>query len=140
MNSIILTDTNDESNAFSKRRTDLDAQEQQIAEFIKKGGKVINLDNSEQPKKKSAKKCHAYFNNQKINSKMHLVLCYLKRSGKRMTGLQIQEKFGISATTLGVQTRLLNAQAGKTLIENEKIRDENNRLKRVYWATTQDKE
>ena len=29
---------------------------------------------------------------------------------------------------------LLNAQAGKTLIENEKIRDENNRLKRVYYA------
>ncbi|OAV36349.1 hypothetical protein AO365_0744 [Moraxella catarrhalis] len=65
---------------------------------------------------------------------MHLVLCYLKRSGKRMTGLQIQEKFGISAVTLGVQMELLNAQAGKTLIENEKIRDENNRLKRVYYA------
>ncbi|AZQ93814.1 hypothetical protein C0145_06410 [Moraxella catarrhalis] len=137
MNSIILTDTNDESNAFSKRRTDFDAQEREIAEFIKKGGKVINLDNTKRPKKKSVKSHHANFNNSGIKSEMHLVLCYLKRSGKRMTGLQIQEKFGISATTLGVQTRLLNAQAGKTLIENEKIRDENNRLKRVYWATRQ---
>ena len=42
-----------------------------------------------------------------------------------MTGLQIQEKFGISATTLGSQTRLLNAQASKqynqtaTQAENE---------------------
>ena len=138
MNEFIIPNFNFVSNAFSKCRTDLDAQEQQIAEFIKKGGKVINLDNSEQPKKKSAKKRD--FNNQRINSKMHLVLCYLKRSGKRMTGLQIQEKFGIWASTLGSQTRLLNARAGKTLIENEKIRDENNRLKRVYWATTQDKE
>ena len=135
MNEFIIPNFNFVSNAFSKRRTDFDAQEREIAEFIKKGGKVINLDNSEQPKKKSAKKRD--FNNQRINSKMHLVLCYLKRSGKRMTGLQIQEKFGISATTLGVQTRLLNAQAGKALIENEKIRDENNRLKRVYWATRQ---
>lgn len=132
MNNFILTDIGNESNAFNYPRTDLDAQEQQIAEFIKKGGKVINLDNSEQPKKKSAKKRD--FNNQRLNSKIHLVLCYLKKSGKRMTGLQIQEKFGISATTLGSQTRLLNAQAGKTLIENEKIRDENNRLKRVYYA------
>lgn len=138
MNSIILTDTNDESNAFSKCRTDFDAQEREIAEFIKNGGKVINLDNTKRPKKKSVKKRD--FNNQRLNSKMHLVLCYLKKSGKRMTGIQIQEKFGIWASTLGVQTRLLNAQAGKTLIENEKIRDENNRLKRVYWATTQDKE
>ena len=140
MNSIILTDTNDESNAFSKRRTDLDAQEQQIAEFIKKGGKVINLDNTKRPKKKSVKSHHANFNNSGIKSEMHLVLCYLQKSGKRMTGLQIQEKFGISATTLGVQMSLINEQAGKTLIESEKIRDENNRLKRVYWATTQDKE
>lgn len=137
MNEFIIPNFNFVSNAFSKRRTDFDAQEREIAEFIKKGGKVINLD-KEQPKKKSVKKRD--FNNQRINSKMHLVLCYLKKSGKRMTGLQIQEKFGISAVTLGVQTRLLNAQAGKTLIENEKIRDENNRLKRVYWATTQDKE
>ena len=126
MNSIILTDTNDESNAFSKCRTDLDAQEREIAEFIKHGGKVINLDNTKRPKKKSVKSHHANFNNSGIKSEMHLVLCYLKRSGKRMTG--------ISATTLGSQTRLLNAQAGKTLIENEKIRDENNRLKRVYYA------
>lgn len=138
MNNFILTDIGNESNAFNYSRTDLDAQEQQIAEFIKNGGKVINLDNSERPKKKSAKKRD--FNNQRLNSKMHLVLCYLKRSGKRMTGIQIQEKFGIWASTLGVQTRLLNARAGKTLIENEKICDENNRLKRVYWATTQDKE
>lgn len=138
MNNFILTDIGNESNAFNYPRTHLDAQEQQIAEFIKKGGKVINLDNTKRPKKKSVKKRD--FNNQRIKSEMHLVLCYLKRSGKRMTGLQIQEKFGISATTLGVQTRLLNEQAGKTLIENEKIRDENNRLKRVYWATTQDKE
>ena len=71
---------------------------------------------------------------------MHLVLCYLKKSGKRMTGTQIQEKFGISATTLGVQMELLNAQADKTLIESEKIRDENNRSNHVYWASTQDKE
>lgn len=140
MNNFILTDIGNESNAFSKCRTDLDAQEREIAEFIKKGGKVINLDNSEQPKKKSVKSHHANFNNPGIKSEMHLVLCYLKRSGKRMTGIQIQEKFGIWASTLGSQTRLLNAQAGKTLIENEKIRDENNRLKRVYWATTQDKE
>lgn len=138
MNNFILTDIGNESNAFNYPRTHLDAQEQQIAEFIKKGGKVINLDNSERSKKKSAKKRD--FNNQRLNSKMHLVLCYLKRSGKRMTGTQIQEKFGIWASTLGSQTRLLNAQAGKTLIESEKIRDENNRLKRVYWATTQDKE
>lgn len=137
MNEFIIPNFNFVSNAFSKRRTDFDAQEREIAEFIKKGGKVINLD-KEQPKKKSVKKRD--FNNQRINSKMHLVLCYLKKSGKRMTGLQIQEKFGISAVTLGVQMELLNAQAGKTLIENEKIRDENNRLKRVYWATTQDKE
>lgn len=116
MNNFILTDIGNESNAFNYPRTDLDAQEQQIAEFIKKGGKVINLDNSEQPKKKSAKKRD--FNNQRINSKMHLVLCYLKRSGKRMTGLQIQEKFGISATTLGSQTRLLNAQASKQYNQN----------------------
>ena len=116
MNEFIIPNSNFVSNAFSKCRTDLDAQEQQIAEFIKKGGKVINLDNSEQPKKKSAKKRD--FNNQRINSKMHLVLCYLKRSGKRMTGLQIQEKFGISATTLGSQTRLLNAQASKQYNQN----------------------
>ena len=140
MNEFIIPNFNFVSNAFSKCRTDFDAQEQQIAEFIKNGGKVINLDNTKRPKKKSVKSHHADFNNQGIKSEMHLVLCYLKRSGKRMTGLQIQEKFGISATTLGVQTRLLNARAGKTLIENEKIRDENNRLKRVYWATTQDKE
>lgn len=140
MNNLILTEISHESNAFNYSRTDLDAQEREIAEFIKHGGKVINLDNTKRPKKKSVKSHHADFNNQGIKSEMHLVLCYLKRSGKRMTGLQIQEKFGISATTLGVQTRLLNAQAGKTLIENEKIRDENNRLKRVYWATTQDKE
>lgn len=57
-----------------------------------------------------------------------------------MTGTQIQEKFGISATTLGVQMELLNAQADKTLIESEKIRDENNRSNHVYWASTQDKE
>lgn len=133
MNEFIIP--NSVSNDYS--RTDLDAQEREIAEFIKKGGKVINLDNSEQPKKKSVKKCHAYFNNQRLNSKIHLVLCYLKKSGKRMTGIQIQEKFRIWASTLGSQTRLLNAQAGKTLIENEKIRDENNRLKRVYWATRQ---
>lgn len=132
MNNFILTDIGNESNAFNYPRTDLDAQEQQIAEFIKKGGKVINLDNSEQPKKKSAKKRD--FNNQRLNSKIHLVLCYLKKSGKRMTGIQIQEKFGIWASTLGVQMELLNAQAGKTLIESEKIRDENNRLKRVYYA------
>ena len=134
MNNLILTEISHESNAFNYPRTHLDAQEQQIAEFIKKGGKVINLDNTKRPKKKSVKSHHANFNNSGIKSEMHLVLCYLKRSGKRMTGLQIQEKFGISATTLGVQTRLLNAQAGKTLIENEKIRDENNRLKRVYYA------
>lgn len=138
MNNFILTDIGNESNAFNYPRTHLDAQEQQIAEFIKNGGKVINLDNTKRPKKKSVKKRD--FNNQRIKSEMHLVLCYLKKSGKRMTGTQIQEKFGISASTLGVQTRLLNEQAGKTLIENEKIRDENNRLKRVYWATTQDKE
>lgn len=35
---------------------------------------------------------------------------------------------------------LLNAQASKTLIESEKIRDENNRSNHVYWASTQDKE
>lgn len=122
MNEFIIPNSNSVSNDFNYSRTDLDAQEQQIAEFIKKGGKVINLDNSEQPKKKSAKKRD--FNNQRINSKMHLVLCYLKRSGKRMTGLQIQEN-GISATTLGSQTRLLNAQASKqynqkaTQAENE---------------------
>ena len=116
MNEFIIPNFNFVSNAFSKCRTDLDAQEREIAEFIKKGGKVINLDNSEQPKKKSAKKRD--FNNQRINSKMHLVLCYLKRSGKRMTGLQIQEKFGISATTLGSQTRLLNAQASKQYNQN----------------------
>lgn len=116
MNEFIIPNSNSVSNDFNYSRTDLDAQEQQIAEFIKKGGKVINLDNSEQPKKKSAKKRD--FNNQRINSKMHLVLCYLKRSGKRMTGLQIQEKFGISATTLGSQTRLLNAQAGKQYNQN----------------------
>ncbi|RKM33441.1 hypothetical protein [Moraxella catarrhalis] len=126
MNEFIIP--NSVSNDYS--RTDLDAQEREIAEFIKKGGKVINLDNSEQPKKKSKRD----FNNQRPNSKMHLVLCYLKKSGKRMTGIQIQEKFGISAVTLGTQARLLNAQAGKTLIESEKIRDENNRLKRVYYA------
>lgn len=140
MNEFIIPNFNFVSNAFSKRRTDFDAQEREIAEFIKKGGKVINLDNSEQPKKKSVKSHHANFNNSGIKSEMHLVLCYLKRSGKRMTGIQIQEKFGIWASTLGNQTRLLNARAGKTLIENEKICDENNRLKRVYWATTQDKE
>ena len=72
MNSIVLTDTNDESNAFSKCRTDLDAQEREIAEFIKKGGKVINLDNTKRPKKKSAKSHHADFNNQGIKSEMHL--------------------------------------------------------------------
>lgn len=140
MNNLILTEISHESNAFNYSRTDLDAQEQQIAEFIQNGGKVINLDNTKRPKKKSAKKCHAYFNNQRLNSKMHLVLCYLKKSGKRMTGTQIQEKFGISATTLGVQMELLNAQADKTLIESEKIRDENNRSNHVYWASTQDKE
>ncbi|OAV06012.1 hypothetical protein [Moraxella catarrhalis] len=129
MNEFIIP--NSVSNDYS--RTDLDAQEQQIAEFIKKCGKVINLDNTKRPKKKSKRD----FNNQGIKSEMHLVLCYLKKSGKRMTGIQIQEKFGISAVTLGTQARLLNAQAGKTLIENEKIRDENNRLKRVYWATRQ---
>ena len=116
MNEFIIPNFNFVSNAFSKRRTDFDAQEREIAKYIKKGGKVINLDNSEQPKKKSAKKRD--FNNQRINSKMHLVLCYLKRSGKRMTGLQIQEKFGISATTLGSQTRLLNAQASKQYNQN----------------------
>ena len=68
MNEFIIPNFNFVSNAFSKCRTDLDAQEQQIAEFIKKGGKVINLDNSEQPKKKSAKKRD--FNNQRINSKI----------------------------------------------------------------------
>lgn len=115
MNEFIIPNSNSVSNDFNYSRTDLDAQEQQIAEFIKKGGKVINLDNSEQPKKKSAKKRD--FNNQRINSKIHLVLCYLKRSGKRMTGLQIQEN-GISATTLGSQTRLLNAQASKQYNQN----------------------
>lgn len=134
MNEFIIPNFNFVSNAFSKRRTDFDAQEREIAKYIKKGGKVINLDNTKRPKKKSVKSHHANFNNSGIKSEMHLVLCYLKRSGKRMTGIQIQEKFGISATTLGVQTRLLNAQAGKTLIESEKIRDENNRLKRVYYA------
>ena len=90
MNEFIIPNFNSVSNDFNYSRTDLDAQEQQIAEFIKKGGKVINLDNSEQPKKKSAKKRD--FNNQRIKSEMHLVLCYLKKSGKRMTGTQIQEK------------------------------------------------
>ena len=116
MNEFIIPNSNSVSNDFNYSRTDLDAQEQQIAEFIQKGAKVIYLGNSEQPKKKSAKKRD--FNNQRINSKMHLVLCYLKRSGKRMTGLQIQEKFGISATTLGSQTRLLNAQASKQYNQN----------------------
>lgn len=140
MNNLMLTDIGNESNAFNYPRTDLDAQEQQIAEFIKNGGKVINLDNQKKSKK-AMKKRSVVFNGQSTaNAKMHLVLCYLKRSGKRMTGLQIQEKFGISAQTLGVQMSLINEQAGKTLIESEKIRDENNRLKRVYWATTQDKE
>lgn len=138
MNNFILTDIGNESNAFNYPRTHLDAQEQQIAEFIKKGGKVINLDNTKRPKKKSVKKRD--FNNQRIKSEMHLVLCYLKKSGKRMTGIQIQEKFRIWASTLGSQTRLLNAQADKTLIESEKIRDENNRSNHVYWASTQDKE
>ena len=113
MNEFIIPNFNFVSNAFSKRRTDFDAQEREIAEFIKKGGKVINLDNTKRPKKKSVKSHHANFNNSGIKSEMHLVLCYLKRSGKRMTGLQIQEKFGISASTLGNQTRLLNARAGK---------------------------
>ncbi|EGE15088.1 hypothetical protein JHQ51_01180 [Moraxella catarrhalis] len=116
MNEFIIPNSNSVSNDFNYSRTDLDAQEQQIAEFIKKGGKVINLDNSEQPKKKSAKKRD--FNNQRINSKMHLVLCYLKRSGKRMTGTQIQEKFGISAQTLGVQMSLINEQASKQYNQN----------------------
>ena len=116
MNEFIIPNFNFVSNAFSKRRTDFDAQEREIAEKKKKGGKVINLDNSEQPKKKSAKKRD--FNNQRINSKMHLVLCYLKRSGKRMTGTQIQEKFGISAQTLGVQMSLINEQASKQYNQN----------------------
>lgn len=116
MNEFIIPNSNSVSNDFNYSRIDLDAQEQQIAEFIKKGGKVINLDNSEQPKKKSAKKRD--FNNQRINSKMHLVLCYLKRSGKRMTGTQIQEKFGISAQTLGVQMSLINEQASKQYNQN----------------------
>lgn len=113
MNEFIIPNFNFVSNAFSKRRTDFDAQEREIAKYIKKGGKVINLDNTKRPKKKSAKSHHANFNNQGIKGEMHLVLCYLKRSGERMTGIQIQEKFGISATTLGVQTKLLNAKAGK---------------------------
>lgn len=140
MNKFIIPNSNFVSNAFSKRRTDFDAQEREIAEFIKNGGKVINLDNQKKSKK-AMKKRSVVFNGQSTaNAKMHLVLCYLQKSGKRMTGLQIQEKFGISAQTLGVQMSLINEQAGKTLIESEKIRDENNRLKRVYWATTQDKE
>lgn len=132
MNEFIIPNFNFVSNAFNYSRTDLDAQEQQIAEFIKNGGKVINLDNTKRPKKKSVKKRD--FNNQRIKSEMHLVLCYLKKSGKRMTGTQIQEKFGISAVTLGVQMELLNARAGKTLIKNKKLRDSTNHIYCVYYA------
>ena len=113
MNKPILTDIDQNSNAFNYPRAKLDVQEREIAEFIKNGGKVTNLDNTKRPKKKSVKSHHSDFNNQGINSKMHLVLCYLKRSGERMTGTQIQEKFGIWASTLGNQTRLLNARASK---------------------------
>ena len=57
MNEFIIPNSNSVSNDFNYSRTDLDTQEQQIAEFIKKGaGKVINLDNSEQPKKKNQQK------------------------------------------------------------------------------------
>ena len=55
MNEFIIPNFNFVSNAFSKRRTDFDAQEREIAKYIKKGGKVINLDNTKRPKKKSVK-------------------------------------------------------------------------------------
>ena len=52
MNKFIIPNSNFVSNAFSKRRTDFDAQEREIAEFIKNGGKVINLDNQKKSKKR----------------------------------------------------------------------------------------
>ena len=55
MNEFIIPNSNSVSNDFNYSRTDLDAQEQQIAEFIKKGGKVINLDNSNSQRKNQQK-------------------------------------------------------------------------------------
>ena len=76
MNEFIIPNFNFVSNAFSKRRTDFDAQEREIAEFIKKGGKVINL-NKEQTKKMVCKAhaCRQY----NPNAKIRLLLSHLQK-------------------------------------------------------------
>ena len=50
MNEFIIPNFNFVSNAFSKRRTDFDAQEREIAEFIKKVAKSSILIKSRQRK------------------------------------------------------------------------------------------
>lgn len=129
MNSIILTDTNDESNAFSKCRTDFDAQEREIAEFIKKGGKVINL-NKEQTKKMVCKAhaCRQY----NPNAKIRLLLSHLQKTGEHMTSAQIKKQFGIKAA--GSAVSRFNQREGKTLIKNKKLRDSTNHIYCVYYA------
>lgn len=130
MNSIILTDTNDESNAFNYPRTHLDAQEREIAKYIKKGGKVINL-NKEQPKKMVCK-AHACRQYKNPNAKIRLLLSHLQKTGEHMTSAQIKKQFGIKAA--GSAVSRFNQREGKTLIKNKKLRDSTNHIYCVYYA------
>ena len=56
MNEFIIPNSNSVSNDFNYSRTDLDAQEQQIAEFIKKVAKssILTIPNSQRKISKKA--------------------------------------------------------------------------------------
>lgn len=129
MNEFIIPNSNSVSNDFNYSRTDLDAQEQQIAEFIKKGGKVINL-NKEQTKKMVCKAhaCRQY----NPNAKIRLLLSHLQKTGEHMTSAQIKKQFGIKAA--GSAVSRFNQREGKTLIKNKKLRDSTNHIYCVYYA------
>lgn len=130
MNEFIISNFNFVSNAFSKRRTDLDAQEREIAEFIKNGGKVINLDKEQT--KKMVRKAHACRQYKNPNSKIRLLLSHLQKTGEHMTSAQIQKQFGIEAASSAVSR--LNQSEGKTLIKKKKLRDSTNHIYCVYYA------
>lgn len=130
MNEFIIPNFNFVSNAFSKRRTDFDAQEREIAEFIKKGGKVINL-NKEQTKKMVCK-AHACRQYKNPNAKIRLLLSHLQKTGEHMTSAQIEKQFGIKAA--GSAVSRFNQREGKTLIKNKKLRDSTNHIYCVYYA------
>ena len=131
MNKFIIPKSNFVSNAFSKRRTDFDVQEREIAKYVKKGGKVINLDKEQT--KKVVRKAHACRQYKNPNAKIRLLLSHLQKTGEHMTSAQIKKQFGIEAA--GSAVSRLNQREGKTLIKNKKLRDSSNHIYCVYYAT-----